>query len=60
MKKPGYTFQEKMIKKLGKDPLMILKLFIVPPLIFRLLVYLTGSVWPIVYFTLGSITTIVS
>jgi hypothetical protein len=60
MKKPGCTFQEKLVKKLGKDPIMILKLLAVPPFAFKLLVYLTGSVWPIVYFTLGSITTIIS
>jgi hypothetical protein len=46
------------LKKLGKDPVMILKILAIPPIAFRILVYFTGSVWPIFYFALGSITTI--
>ena len=60
MKKPGYTFQEKLGKKLGNDPFMILKLLAIPPFALKLIVYLSGSVWPLFWFTLGSITTIVS
>lgn len=60
MKKPGYTFKEKLGKKLGNDPVMILKLFAIPPIAFKFVVYLTGSIWPTIWFTLGSITTIVS
>jgi hypothetical protein len=59
MKKPGYTFKEKLLKMLSKDPLMILKVLAFPPVAIRLVTYFMGSAWPMIYFASGCITTII-